>query len=305
MHRKQYIVDDRAFLVGLDGLYRKRMKQHERGELLGCARSVAAALNLMPSDGPVEGYYTEDARLTEYFRLMRAIQGVDASAAPKVADLSEFQRLREVTTSPLFGRILPTDRLLPAVENAMSAAVRETYPDWSVARIVSAAGRIARTTDDDISLVGLAARFEDAVVLAAVRESAVLYLSSYYGASEDMLREPEFLWQVDDELAGYGQRFVDTFNALFGDWLPSVQAASAEQYWYAAVENRIAGRCACLGWGEHAPGSGQMQYYHWAIDTPSLGPDGVHDFWQPELWTSERYMEALSDNRGRRPDLFA
>ncbi len=74
------VVDDRVFLLGLDKLYRDAMKQHERGELLGCARRVAEALHVTPADVPVEGYYAEDERLTEYFRLVRALQDVDEGA---------------------------------------------------------------------------------------------------------------------------------------------------------------------------------------------------------------------------------
>src|SRR4029079_15725650 len=80
------VVDNRVFLLGLDELYREAMKSHERGELRDAARSVASALDLDPAKGrddPVEGYYTEDARLTEYFRLMRSLQAVDDRRRPE------------------------------------------------------------------------------------------------------------------------------------------------------------------------------------------------------------------------------
>jgi len=60
-----YVVDNRVFLLGLDKLYRDAMKRHERGELLACARRVAAPLHETPADVPVEGYYAEDEQLTE------------------------------------------------------------------------------------------------------------------------------------------------------------------------------------------------------------------------------------------------
>lgn len=65
------IVDNRVFLLGLDQLYRERMKRHESTELLTCARAVAVKLNVPPADVPIEGYYTETKDLTEYFRLTR------------------------------------------------------------------------------------------------------------------------------------------------------------------------------------------------------------------------------------------
>lgn len=56
MLREHRIVDNRTFLLGLDYLYRNAMKRHECGELLRCARHVAAALRVAPAAVPVEGY---------------------------------------------------------------------------------------------------------------------------------------------------------------------------------------------------------------------------------------------------------
>ena len=44
------VVNNRVFMLGLDGLYRKAMKRHEAGELLGCARQVARTLKVKPLD---------------------------------------------------------------------------------------------------------------------------------------------------------------------------------------------------------------------------------------------------------------
>jgi hypothetical protein len=108
MFNERRVVDNRVFLLGLDKLYRDAMKQHERGELLNCARRVATALHVKPADVPVEGYYTEDEQLTEYFRLVRALQSKDESVRSVVDSLPEFQRLLEVTSAPLYGRrVLP------------------------------------------------------------------------------------------------------------------------------------------------------------------------------------------------------
>src|SRR5262245_10918203 len=100
---KDRVVDNRIFLLGLDELYRDAMKRHERGELLLCARRVAAALEVAPAAVPVEGYYAEDQQLTEYFLLMRALQEVSEERTQVVAALPEFQRLLDVTSAPLYG----------------------------------------------------------------------------------------------------------------------------------------------------------------------------------------------------------
>src|ERR1044071_2014919 len=119
MFGERRIVDNRTFLLGLDKLYRDAIKPHEQGELLKCARQVAAVLHIPPKDVPVEGYYAEDQRLTEYFCLMRALQAVNQACTPAVASLPEFQRLLAVASAPLYGKPLNTGMLLPAGLDAL------------------------------------------------------------------------------------------------------------------------------------------------------------------------------------------
>jgi hypothetical protein len=67
------------------------MKCHERNELLHCARETATALSLPPANVPIEGYYTEDAMLTEYFRLVRSLQTVGKSRESELAGVQGFK----------------------------------------------------------------------------------------------------------------------------------------------------------------------------------------------------------------------
>jgi hypothetical protein len=76
VHEVEYVVDNRVFLLGLDELFHAAMKKHESGELLACARFVAAALKVPPADVAIEGYYAEQPALTAYFRLKRGLQEV-------------------------------------------------------------------------------------------------------------------------------------------------------------------------------------------------------------------------------------
>src|SRR5436190_8511608 len=204
------VVDNRVFLLGLDGLYRPAMKRHERTELLICARQVAAALQVSPANVPVEGYYSEEPELSEYFRIMRALQEVEGRRIPEVARMKEFKRLQDVTSAPLYGRPVDSGKLLPAGRSALSQALLETFPEWTVARLIGAAYEIALKTDD-ISLVGLAARIRDPVVLAALGESAVLYMDYVFGIAQT----PEYVWEVDSDLLELANRFIDAFNTLF------------------------------------------------------------------------------------------
>jgi hypothetical protein len=261
------------------------MQSHERAELLSCARTVATALRIVPAPVPVEGYYAEDPHLAEYFTLMRALQDTEENRTAEVAALPEFRRLLQVSSALLYGRPVHRGKLLPVGRDALSEALRAAWPDWTVERLTTTACAAAGEADD-ISLVGLAARVKDSVVLAALRESVVLYAEMVLGA----LPPPrEFFWQVDDDLAKGARRFVDTFNALFGDDLPAPIGDYADVYWAACEQAGILGRCVRLGQTDTPP----VRYYHWAICRALDGQLTVQEFWHDQIWTTVQYREAL------------
>ncbi len=285
------IVDNRVFLLGLDKMYRRAMMRHEEDELLTCARRVATVLAVSPAAVPVEGYYTENKRLTEYFLLMRALQTVPAERAPSVAALPEFTRLLAIASSPLYGIPSQQGKLLPAGYDALARALKETAPVWTVEGLVAAAGSYARATDD-FSLAGLAARAGDAVVLAALRESVVLYQLVELGSAMMPRIEEKYVyvWKVDQDLAGQARKFIDTFNELCGEHLPGPDAKEAESYWHACACNEIRGRCVRIGRDTDVS---PPQNYHWAIYNSDSETLAVHEFWHPELWTTQRYRACL------------
>ena len=283
-------VDNRVFLLGLDYLYRNAMKSHETSELLPCARRVAETLGVQTEDIPVEGYYTETPELTEYFHLIRTLQQVKESSKPKVASLSEFERLLEVVSSPIFGRSIEEGLLLPAGQDPLSQALEDSKPNWTKKSLVSLSYQIAQEWDD-YSLVGLAARSKDEVVLAATRESVVLYARMIVGSAR---RKPKYLWDVDKDLSEAAARFIGTFNSLFDDNLPLPKKKNARAYWDAYKDNDIFGRCVRIGWDDS---KNPPVHYHWAIYRE--GDLKVHDFWNPELWTTQRYRDALEENPGK------
>ena len=246
-------------------------------------------------DVPVEGYYAEDERLTEYFRLVRALQRVDGRATPAVESLVEFQRLLEVVSAPLFGVPQFHGRLLPTGRDALSRALIERSPTWTLEGLVSSAHRAALESDE-ISLVGLAARVKDPVVLAAARESVVLYAEMITGCFP--MSEPKVVWKVEQDLVRQAGRFVEAFNALFGENLPAPAPKSAECYGDACEDNEIVGRCVRLGKddAEMPP-----RVYHWAICRNVQGEPRVQEFWDSEVWTTARYRAALQGG-GLPPD---
>ena len=284
-------VNNRTFLLGLDELYREAMKTHERGELLDCARHVANALDVQPRRVPVEGYYAEEQDLANYFRLMRALQEVPLEQSSAVDTAPEFSRLLEVTSSPIFGPTVRT-KLLPSGKDPLSAAMELSALEdvrWTVPTLTTAAASIAAETDD-VSLVGLAAIAKDPVVLAALRESVVLYAMGMLMAKEMAPIPPRFTysWRVDPQLAEAGSRLVDAYAALFGHELPPPTAQYARVFWKAFDRAKIVGRCVRLG---QTPGA-HPSYYHWAV---IQGPDdqlGVREFCDTEIWTTERYRRS-------------
>jgi hypothetical protein len=200
-----------------------------------------------------------------------------------------------VVSAPLYGRPQHQGTLLPVGRDALSQALLNTQPHWTVAR-VTAAALAAAQEDDDISLVGLAARVQDAVVLTALRESVVLYAEIMYVG--EIPPQPEIIWQVDDDLAEYAARFVKAFNALFGERLPAPIADEAHHYWHAYEHVKIVGRCVHLGIDDtDLP----IQHYHWAICFGANGQLTVHEFWHRDIWTTARYRAGLPVND--RPDI--
>jgi hypothetical protein len=283
----QHVVDDRVLVLGLDELYRDSAKRAEATELLGCARRVAADLCVGAAvDSPIEGYYGESHELTEYFQLMRALQATPHAREAQVKALPEYQRLLEFASSPHLG--LPTrgNGLLPVARDSLSAALLATRPDWSVPKLVEAAAREAESSND-FSLVGMAARMRDPVLLAAVRETVVLYAEVALAIGLPDQREPAYVWRVSPALVELAQRFVSTANAALHAQIPIPEPASAEAYWAAFSRNEIVGRCVRIGYDEHDK---RQQHYHWAIRQQGDVLQ-VHDFWDLRHWTTTMYRQ--------------
>jgi hypothetical protein len=284
MMTERRVIDNRVFLLGLDDLYRSAMKRNEGLELLRCAREVAWSLHVKPADVPVEGYYAEDARLTEYFRLLRALQEEPNSRVTAVEGLPAYQRLYAVTSSRLFGFPRNEDKLLPVGHDAFSAALQKLAPHWTIPTLTAAAEEAAGAMDD-YSLVGLAARAEDPVVLAALRESVVLYAETMLAGMS--VQPPIFEWRVDAELADQANRFIHAFHALFpqGAPLPAATAENAGAFSGGFNVKKIVGRCVRVGYDDTR---NPVMHYHWGLTQSQEGVE-VEDFWAPEIWTTERY----------------
>ena len=284
---KRRVVDNRVFLLGLDELYREAMKAHERSELLNCARETAQALFVPPADVPVEGYYSEDGHLAEYFRLIRALQGVDAIRERELTDCPGFRRLEVVTQSGLFGRAQEGQSLLPTCVDSLTVAMESTRPNWSIETLTVAAWEVAMSSDD-YALVTLGALAKDPVVLAALRESSVLYAACV--ATGPPRDDPEYVyvWAVDDRVRIRSERFIETFNAVLGDSLPKAIPENAKLFWIACKEGKLVGRCVRIGFNYSVE---PISHYHWAIHYDARSNLTVEDFWDTRIWTTAQYAE--------------
>lgn len=208
------IIDNRVFLLGLDDLFRTAIKRHEASELLDCARIVAAALSVDPVRVPIEGYYHESEKLAEYFLLMRALQKVHASREAEVAEIAAFQRLKGITSSPIFGIVGDDESLFPgAIDPLYTALSRLDTSTWDIPTI-TAECHAAASASNDFSLVALAALSNDPVVITATRESVVLYAML---ATRAALRsEPRYEWQVDPAITERAVAFDRYRNEVIG-----------------------------------------------------------------------------------------
>lgn len=285
---EQRIVTNRVFLLGLDELYRQAMKRHESAELLQCAEEVASVLSIVPGNGPVEGYYSESPELTRYFQLVRTLQTVPQERKVEVSGVKSFQRLQQVTQSPIFGTPAKQPYLLPASKDALSIAMKQTFPAWTIANLTAETFHIA-IDSDDYSLVAIAALSKDPVVLAVCRESVVLYAFAVAGSAY-ISAEPEYLWQVDSLIEQRATKFVRTFNQLFNESLPEPTSKHAREYFVACREWKLVGRCVRIGFDDS---SKPIRHYHWAIKQGTYQPLMVEEFWDNELWTTRRYSKKL------------
>lgn len=176
---------------------------------------------------------------------------------------------------------MPNLKLLPTSRDPLGQALKDNIPHWDVATLVPAAHAIAPAWND-CSLVGLAARVQDAMVLAATRESVYAEVMAL-GVSGT----PRCEWCVDDALAEAANRFIETFNRFVPHGLPAACADNAEAFYEAYADDDLVGRCVRLG------ESGDGRNYHWAICHNRDLTLRVDTFWSKELWTTARYRENM------------
>ncbi len=283
---QELIVDNRFFLLGLDHLYREAMKEHESDKLLTCAEEVAKKLEVPPTDVPIEGYYNESPELTRYFRLMRALQEVEIAREAEVIKLKSYNRLKQVTASPIFGLSAERNTMFPGGRDALYCALDCTMVDnWNVPHLVEAAYRAA-VGSDDYSLVTLSVLAKDPVVIAACRETVVLYAEVYFSGAGPAPRY-KYVWRVDEIIEKRARLFVSTFNKLMGESLPKPCAAKAKQFYLASKNINFEGRCVRIGADDSIR---PVRHYHWAITFQQGEGYVVNDFWDTDLWTTQRYQ---------------
>lgn len=283
------IVDNRVLVLGIDQIYRKYMQEFELEFLLPQVEVVAKKLDVNEANVPIEGYYGEHIKLTRYFRLMRALQEVPETSESLVRDLPEFQKIWNVTNSNIFGKPQRNKKLFPQGRDPLSQALDDLKGiGWTAHRIIDRAYEVVNEIDD-ISLVALAVRLNDPILITALRESVILYAEKvevgYYQGPEI-----EYVWKVDNGFAKIANRFIDEFNSLLpedtylSNGIPKAESQNAWDFYSAYSFNEILGRCANIGFDR----SIHPQYYHWAI-TQQNNELMLDEFWDTNLWTTDNY----------------
>jgi hypothetical protein len=282
------VVDNRVMILGLADLYRAAIKAREHTQLLPAARAVAARLGVTPDPVPPEGHYSHDEKLTEYFRLVRALQHTSSheNARPEMA---EFALLEEVFSSPLFGASFAKGTLLPFGMDPV-AFVMLNNVERSAQTVMDLAVKVAQQTDD-FSLVGMACLARDPVTIVALRDPVRI---PYEGSTFGNPPIPTYAWQVDAEIAERAERFIATFLALFGEELPEPTAENADLYGASFYEQSgFVGRCVRISLTESSKG-----HYYWGIFAGDDGKPRIHEFWSHEPWDTDRYRQAMPSAKG-------
>jgi len=276
------IVDDDTLLLGLDGFFRSGVKQVEADELLACVESVAGDLSLSPSSDPVEGYYNETPELERYFRLMRSLQGVEGVRESEILDTQSLHRLKQIVGSPIFG-VGKSDRskMLPRSMDVLADVLENLAPEWRLEEVLESAQR--QVTSDDFSLVGMACRFGAPHVVVALRETVALYASMVGGSCS--IEVPEYRWEVSGDLELLSNRFIETVARDIGFDIPSANSSNVIDYYQQAAKADVVGRCIAIGYNDAVL---PIKYYHWAIGIVDHKIT-VEEFWDDEIWTTERY----------------
>ena len=153
-----------------------------------------------------------------------------------------------------------------------------------MATIIERARAIALDSGS-VSLVGIAASMGDPVLVAALRETVVLYAEVYSWSISDE-PEPVYRWEVSQDVLDRAATFARTFNDLFTDGLVLPGEDSAPAYWDAYVGNDIHGRCVRIA---RDPGRSTGPNYHWGVYRDPSGEYHVEDFWDERLWTTSYY----------------
>ncbi|MGP1387735.1 MAG: hypothetical protein ACTS2F_29625 [Thainema sp.] len=282
------VVTDDIFLLALDDFFRDKMKFIESNELLECARNIASELGIEPKDCPVEGYYHETPELTEYFKLVRRLQDIDSSSKSKVIrSKNNLERLSRVCGSKVFGQP-DKDRsgLLPRRKDVVAKSLEKLAPDWNLNKVIEEAKALC--SDDDCSLVGMACAFGSPYVVAALRETAALYTAMMLGCAMEEL-EYTYKWEVSEKLEQLANSFIQVVKQDMGFRIPSASACNAEKYYKRGEKADIVGRCIAIGLNDAVE---PVQYYHWGIRWVD-GKYEVEEFWNIDLWTTERYRKSI------------
>ena len=194
-----------------------------------------------------------------------------------------YRLLDEVCSSRLYGfRPVPKGILHIGRDSLTEALAQEAAAghSWHIEGLVQLAAAVA-ATEDDYSLVGLAARTRDAACIVVTRESMVLYAE--LGTLGMKLGEYE--WAVTQEMQEQAARFVEEFRRILHCDLPAVKPENAACYYSAYEHNSVYGRCVRIG---HNPYTTPPMYYYWRIDGTHGGNDQVSEFWSSEIWTTGR-----------------
>jgi len=280
---KERIIGDREVILGLDYLYRNSMKMHERKTLLPCADTLVKKLSIPIEDVPIEGYYSETPELTYYFKLIKSLQNVNIVRRSEISDMKEYQKLLEVFGSPIYGESNFENSIFPHAVDPISTSLKKFSPAWwKAVSIINEAYENIKDSNN-FSLTGIGILTKDPVVITALRESAVLFLSVERASPETP--KYQYIWSVSSNIENLINMFIYEFNKFIPYKILYANKNNSEYFYNAYEENRLIGRCVCIG-----KDNSLNKYYHWAINKKDSSDElNFVEFWDDKIWTTEQY----------------
>jgi len=280
-------IDNKDYFYMVDNKIRDTMMEFEENKLLPKTIKLLEDSNIEQLTEfkifPTEGYYYKTPKLSGYFNIIRNLQE-NKSLFSKVKNTNELKYLKRIIGSKIFGSV-KSDRYpnspLPRMKDIMTLCMEDekvfptlAHHPWTIPKILD---NLSNHSTSNPNLVELAHLTGETECLVASCETNILYREDVYiSGSIIILREPEVIWNVDEELQKLGEKLIDKFNKLIHSNLDK-----PDKYNFGNFDREPElPRVARLGYQMNTE-----EHYYWFLDENR----NVTDVYTKDVITTESY----------------